>query len=164
MSYRTVRYNWYVTLAKKLIHTDTRVWKMLIFPPQNDGLLLPSTPCWALVTLPLCMRKHHQCLKSREVHFITIILGGNCLPGWSTKWVSKDTSAREPTQEPTTHNTQQQDEPPPPYPPAALPSISMKTAATAPAVGSATPYGSRSGARRLVIAHRASWFPFGTPK
>ncbi len=81
----------------------------------------------------------------------------------STKWVSKDTSAREPTQEPTTLNTQQQDEPPPPHPPAALPSISMATAATAPAVGSATPYVSRSGARRLVIARHAGWFPFGTP-
>jgi hypothetical protein len=62
------------------------------------------------------------------------------------------------------HNTQQQDEPPPPYPPAALPSISMATAATALAVGSTTPYGSRSGARHLVIARHAGWFPFGTPK
>jgi hypothetical protein len=70
----------------------------------------------------------------------------------------------QPTQEPTTHNTQQQDEPPPPYPPATLPSISMATAATASAVGSATPYGSRSGARRLVIICRAGWFPFGTLK
>jgi hypothetical protein len=57
-----------------------------------------------------------------------------------------------------------QNEPPPPYPPAALPSISMATAATAPAVGSATPYGSKAGARRLVIARHAGWFPFGTPK
>jgi hypothetical protein len=63
-----------------------------------------------------------------------------------------------------TTNTQQQDEPPPPYPQAALPSISMATAATAPAVDSAAPYGSRAGARRLVIACRAGWFPFGTPK
>ncbi len=86
------------------------------------------------------------------------------MPGWSTKWVSKDTSAHEPTQEPTTHNTQQQDEPPLPYPPAALPSISMATVLTALAVGYATLYGSRSGARRLVIAHRAGWFPCGTPK
>ncbi len=62
------------------------------------------------------------------------------------------------------HNTQQQDEPLRPYPPAALPSISMEAAATALAVGSATPYGSRSGARRLVITRRACWFPFGTPK
>ncbi len=69
-----------------------------------------------------------------------------------------------PTQEPTTHNTQQQDEPPPPYPPAALLSISMATAATAPAVGSTTPYGSRSGTRRLVITRHAGWFPFRTPK
>jgi hypothetical protein len=38
-----------------------------------------------------------------------------------------------------TTNTQQQDEPPPPYPQAALPSIFMATAATAPAVGSALP-------------------------
>jgi hypothetical protein len=79
---------------------------MLIFPPQNDGLLLPFAPCWALVMLPLCMRKRHQCLKSQEVHFITIIFRGNCLPGWSTKWVSKDTSACKPTQEPTAHNPQ----------------------------------------------------------
>jgi hypothetical protein len=111
--------------------------------------------------LPLCMRKRHQCLKSRGVHFITIIFRGNCLPGWSTKWVSKDTSARKPTQEPTTHYTQQQDEPPPPYPPAALPSISMAAAATAPAVGSATPYGFRSGAQCLVITRHAGWFPKG---
>jgi hypothetical protein len=34
------------------------------------------------------MRKRHLCLKSQGVHFITIILGGGCLPGWSTKWVS----------------------------------------------------------------------------
>ncbi len=37
--------------------------------------------------LPLCMRKCHLCLKSWGVHFITIIFGGNCLPGWSKKWV-----------------------------------------------------------------------------
>jgi hypothetical protein len=40
----------------------------------------------------------------------------------------------------------------------------MATAATAPAVGSATPYGSRAGTWRLVIARHAGWFPFGTPK
>ncbi len=40
----------------------------------------------------------------------------------------------------------------------------MAATATALAVGSATPYGSKSGARCLVIAHRAGWFPFGTPK
>ncbi len=40
----------------------------------------------------------------------------------------------------------------------------MATAATAPTVGFATPYGSRSGARCLVIACHADWFPFGTPK
>jgi hypothetical protein len=63
-----------------------------------------------------------------------------------------------------TTNTQQQDELLPPYPQAALPSISLATAAAAPAVGSAAPYGSRAGARRLVIACHAGWFPFGTPK
>jgi hypothetical protein len=37
-------------------------------------------------------------------------------------------------------------------------------AATAPAVGSTTPYGSRAGALSLVITRHAGWFPFGTPK
>jgi hypothetical protein len=63
-----------------------------------------------------------------------------------------------------TTNTQQQDELPPPYTQVALLSISMATAATAPAVGSATPYGSRAGTRHLVIGRRAGWFPFRTLK
>jgi hypothetical protein len=46
----------------------------------------------------------------------------------------------------TTHNSQHQDEPPPPYPPAALPTISMAIAPTAPALGSAAPYGPTQGA------------------
>ncbi len=52
--------------------------------------------------------------------------------------------------QPTTHNSQHQDEPPPPYPPAALPAISMAIDATAPALGSATPYGPMQGARGPV--------------
>jgi hypothetical protein len=72
-------------------------------------------------------------------------------------------SAHEPTTQPTTHNpqptthnSQHQDEPPPPYPPAALPAISMETAATAPALGSATPYGPTQGARGWIL-RRNGW-------
>ncbi len=61
-------------------------------------------------------------------------------------------SAREPTTQPTTHNpqplthnSQHQDELPSPYPLAALPAISMAIAATAPALGSAAPYGPTQG-------------------
>jgi hypothetical protein len=55
--------------------------------------------------------------------------------------------------QPTTHNPQHQDEPPPPYPPAALPTISMAIAATAPALGSAAPYDPTQGARGRVRWH-----------
>jgi hypothetical protein len=107
------------------------------------------------------MRKRHQCLK-----FISspLFLGGTVCLGGLQNGYRKIQALASPHKNPQHNNTQQQDEPPPPYPPAVLPSISMATAATAPAVGSAAPYGSRSGARRLVIAHRAGWFPFGTPK
>jgi hypothetical protein len=95
------------------------------------------------------MRKRHQCLKSRGVHFITIIFRGNCL--------HEDTSAREPTQEPTTHNPQptthnpqHQDEPPSPYPLAASPSLSMGRAVAPPNLGAATPHGSTASARWRV--------------
>ncbi len=72
-------------------------------------------------------------------------------------------SARKPTTQPathnpqpTTHNSQHQDEPPPPYPPAALPTISMAIAATAPVLGSTAPYGPTQGARGRV-RRRDGW-------
>ena len=56
-----------------------------------------------------------------------------------------------------TTTIQHQDEPPRSNPPAALPSISMATAATTPDLGSAAPYGLTQGASDWVW-RRDSWF------